>query len=77
MIVPNKVTRFSESILGKISIILSELKKQDTTIEQLYFSTQEYFDEVDEFILSIDVLYILEAIQVDLDKGVIKYAERD
>ncbi|MDR4887512.1 hypothetical protein RGU12_08045 [Fredinandcohnia sp. QZ13] len=77
MIVPNKVTRFNESILGKIPFILSELKKQETTIEQLYMSTQDYFDEVDEFILSLDVLYILEAIDVDLNKGVIKYAERD
>lgn len=77
MIVPNKVTRFNESILGKISFVLGELGDKEQTVEQLFESTQDYFGGIDEFILSLDVLYVLDAIEVDFYKGVIKYVKRD
>lgn len=77
MIVPNKVIRFNESIIGKMIAVLRELSIVDMTIEELYRSTEEHFEEIDEFIVSLDVLYILEAIQVDFDKGVVKYVKRD
>lgn len=77
MIVPNKVISFSESIIGKMLFILKQVSKEDLTIEQLYISTQDYFEEIDEFIYSLDVLYLLDAIQVDFNKGVVKYVKRD
>ncbi|MGE7185586.1 ABC-three component system middle component 7 [Peribacillus sp. NPDC006672] len=77
MIVPNKVIRFSESIIGKMTFILNELNGGELSVGQLYTSTQEYFEEIDEFIFSLDVLYILDSIQVDFEKGVVKYVKRD
>ncbi|MFJ7508871.1 ABC-three component system middle component 7 [Peribacillus simplex] len=77
MIVPNKVIRFNESIIGKMTFILKELSKEELTVEQLYTITQENFEEIDEFILSLDVLYILDSIQVDFEKGVVMYVKRD
>ncbi|MGG3671329.1 ABC-three component system middle component 7 [Bacillus nitratireducens] len=77
MIVPNKVIRFNESIIGKVIYILEELSNGDSSIENLYTNTQEYFEGIDEFIFSLDVLYILDSIQVDFEEGVVKYVSRD
>ncbi|ARK22464.1 ABC-three component system middle component 7 [Sporosarcina ureae] len=73
MIVPNKVIRFSDSVIGKMPIILEYLLKEDMTVKDLYFITQDYFEEIDEFIYSLDVLFLLGAIRVDFDKGVVTY----
>ncbi|EFV74820.1 hypothetical protein HMPREF1013_04846 [Bacillus sp. 2_A_57_CT2] len=77
MIVPNKVIRFSESIIGKMPIILEFISKQDMTIKELLLATQDYFDEIDEFIYSLDVLFLLDSINVDFDKGVVTYVRKD
>ncbi|MEK4791091.1 MULTISPECIES: ABC-three component system middle component 7 [Bacillus] len=73
MIVPNKVIRFNESIIGKMTIILNFLSEKEMTVKELFFITQDYFDEIDEFIYSLDALFLLDAIQVDFDKGVVTY----
>ena len=77
MIVPNKVIRFSDSIIGKMPIILECLLKQDMSVKELYFTTQDYFEEIDEFIYSLDVLFLLNAIRVDFDKGVVTYVRKN
>ncbi|MEC1791038.1 hypothetical protein P9D84_06435 [Bacillus vallismortis] len=76
MIVPNKVISFSESIIGKMPIILKCLSKEEMTLKELFFTTQDYF-EIDEFIYALDVLFLLDAIKVDMDKGVIIYVKKD
>ncbi|MCS1380774.1 hypothetical protein NXZ75_01100 [Lysinibacillus sphaericus] len=77
MLVPNKVMRFNESVMGKLAILLKELKKKDLTIIELYLKTQQEFEELDEFIISLDVLYILDSIEIDFGKGVVRYVERN
>lgn len=76
MIVPNKVISFSESIIGKMPTILNYLSKRKMTVEELFITTQDKFEEVDEFIYALDVLYLLDAIEVDFDKGVVTYVEK-
>ncbi|MGX4767975.1 ABC-three component system middle component 7 [Bacillus mojavensis] len=76
MIVPNKVISFSESIIGKMPIIIKCLSKEEMTFQELFFTTQDYF-EIDEFIYALDVLFLLDAIKVDMDKGVIIYVNKD
>lgn len=77
MIVPNKIIRFNESIIGKMLIILKGLSQEEMSIRELYLSCEEHFDEMNEFIYSLDVLFLLDAIHVDFDKGVVTYVERD
>ncbi len=77
MLTPNKVNRFSESIIGKMTFVLKQISKQEMTINELFKSTQHYFEEIDEFIYSLDVLYLLDTIHVDFNKGVIKYVNRN
>ncbi|MCP3810135.1 hypothetical protein NLX78_23235 [Paenibacillus sp. Lou8.1] len=75
MIIPNKVINYNDSIINKMLVLLTELSQSNFQIKELYFSTQNSFEEIDEFIYSLDVLYILNAIDVDFDKGVILYVE--
>jgi dynactin complex subunit len=77
MIVPDKIIRFNESIIGKMPIILKNISRRDMTIKELFSTTQDYFEEIDEFIYSLDVLFLLDAIKVDLDKGVVTYVRKD
>ncbi|PGV52479.1 ABC-three component system middle component 7 [Bacillus sp. AFS037270] len=77
MLVPNKVISFSESIIGKMTIILDYIIKEEMPLKELYFSTQDHFGEIDEFIYSLDVLFLLDTIKVDFDKGVVTYVNRD
>jgi len=77
MILPNKVISFSDSIIGKMPIILKKLSYKECLIHELYIATEERFDGVEEFIYALDVLYLLDAITVDFEKGVVKYADKD
>nr|WP_278430424.1 ABC-three component system middle component 7 [Brevibacillus laterosporus] len=77
MIVPNKVISFKESVVGKMLVILQVLSEEELSIEQLYTRTHQHFEEIDEYIYSLDVLYLLDAIQVDFNKGVVKYVKRN
>lgn len=77
MIVPNKVINFSESIISRIPNILKSLPMDGITIKELYFITHDYFDEIDEFIYALDILFLLDVIKVDFNKGVVTYANKD
>lgn len=78
MIVPNKVIRYSESIIGKMTIILDYISEEKVmTIKDLFLSTQDSFEVIDEFIYSLDVLFLLDAIKVDFNKGVVTYVKND
>ena len=68
MIVPNKITTFRESILGKVTFILDELRLNEESIIDLYYKTADRFEDINEYILAIDVLYILSAIEYTRDK---------
>lgn len=77
MIVPNKVIPFSDSIISKMLVILNVLEKStEIELKTLYSATQEQL-LFDEFIYSLDALYILDFIEIEMNSGVIKYAQRD
>lgn len=75
MILPNKIMRFEQSIIGKMLFILESLDSRIISIQELYERTSEYFEEISEFIYSLDVLYVLDMIDYDLEKGLLIYAK--
>lgn len=77
MIYPNKNIRFEESIIFKMVSILDRKDFSDIKITDLYKETQMKFQNADEFIYSLDVLYVLEMIEVDFENETIKYAKRN
>ncbi|WNK40737.1 ABC-three component system middle component 7 [Pantoea agglomerans] len=70
MIVPNKATPLKESILFKMLAILEE-DFEIIGLLELYDETSHLFEGIDEFVFSLDVLFILEKIKVN-EKGILE-----
>lgn len=74
MITPNKVITLSESALGRTPIILKE-KASEGDLASLYNRVGKDFESIDQFLLTLDVLYILGRIDVDVLTGALTYAD--
>lgn len=71
---PNKVITLRESALGRTPTILRE-KSSQANLVSLYDKIGKEFESIDQFLLTIDVLYILGQIDVDLSTGVVNYVD--
>jgi hypothetical protein len=77
MIYPNKNIRIEDSIIYKMIAILEVQNESEMNIHDLYSKIKNKFSNTDEFILSLDVLYVLDMIEVDINTETIKYANRN
>jgi phage tail sheath gpL-like len=77
MIYPNKNIRFEDSIIYKMVEILDVQNDSEMNIHELYSRVKTKFNNTDEFILSLDVLYVLDMIEIDFKTEIIKYASRN
>ena len=77
MIYPNKHIRIEDSIIYKMLSVLEVQSDSYLNIHELYSKTRNKFNNADEFILSLDVLYVLDMIEVDFKTETIKYAKRN
>lgn len=77
MIVPNKVIKFEDSIIGKIQFILKEMKDGKIDIKKIYYNNIENFEDINDFIIALDVLYILDVIKYNEEEGEYYYVEAD
>ena len=73
MIVPNKVIPLSESALGLAPQILGK-GPRPTLISELFRSLEEGSVDIDEFLLAIDLLFVLGRIEVEPSTGMVTYA---
>ena len=64
MIVPNKTIPYNASLLSKLPIILRRLCTPATPVE-LYRELHSNFDNLSQFLLTLDVLYVLGKITFD------------
>ncbi|MFB2861907.1 MULTISPECIES: ABC-three component system middle component 7 [Aeromonas] len=71
MITPNKSIPLKDSIIFKMLSIL-ETNFETMTLIELYQNTKSEFIEIDEFIYSIDALYVLGKIELNIEQGIIK-----
>lgn len=74
MIYPNKNIRFEESLLNKMTAILLLKRKKSIRIDDLYDQLKDEYETIDQFLISLDVLYALNAISLNEDNGTIEYA---
>jgi hypothetical protein len=72
MAFPSKFTSFDSSILSKISYLMFDDKIEISLSELMQLKINK-FDDVSEFMLALDVLYALKKIELDKEKGLIKY----
>jgi hypothetical protein len=74
LISPNKVITLRESALGRAPVILRE-KASRTNLARLYNTVRKDFESIDQFLLTLDVLYILGQVDVDLSTGALTYVD--
>lgn len=77
MIYPNKHITIEDSIIYKMLAILEAQEGYEMNIHALYSKTKQKFNNADEFILSLDVLYLLDMIEVEFETETIRYVKRD
>lgn len=73
MIIPNKITPFKESIISKIPCVLSVLRQHNENPVELWEKTQSHFEDINEFILTLDVAFVLGAIEYLEDSEELMY----
>lgn len=72
MIAPNKVISLRESALGHVSAILRE-GPAAIDLVSLYERVGDDFDSIDQFILALDILFILRRIDLNAKTRTVTY----
>lgn len=71
MIAPTKFTSLDESVLGKSPILLQAFDDR-ISAHSLYKLVERQFEDVGEFLFSLDVLYVLGSIRLDTATGMVE-----
>lgn len=77
MILPNKLVSFQDCILAKTIYILEKISDSDFSLIELYEQVETYFEDINEYMLALDVLYVLGKVQYNEELQVIQYAEKN
>jgi hypothetical protein len=64
LIVPNKVISFNETILSKLPSILKVINNNRVDVKTLYKKTENLYECTNDFLLSMDTLFILNKIEL-------------
>jgi len=67
---PNKIISYNNSIISKFPIILDALSKNDYTVMDLYKKLSKQFDSINEYVNTLECLYVLN--RVEFENGGIK-----
>ncbi len=71
---PSKVVKIRDSILWNLTDIVSIIENQNNIKEAYNISVIKKID-INDFLLSIDILYLLDMIEIIDEKGNYKYVK--
>lgn len=74
MILPNKFLSYDDSTLSKLPLVIKTIGG-GIEISHLYNKLANKFSGIDEFILTIDLLFAINTIRIDFDTRIVKYVE--
>lgn len=77
MILPNKLISFQDCILSKTVYILEEISDSDFSVIRLYEQVEIHFEDINEYMLALDVLYVLGKIKYNEELQAIQYVEKN
>lgn len=77
MILPNKLISFQDCILAKTVYILEKISDLDFSVIGLYEQVETHFEDLNEYMLALDVLYVLGKIKYNEGLQVIQYVEKN
>ena len=64
MILPNKAISFDASLLSKFPGVLQCMGLEKMSVLDLYYGTQDMFDDISQFIMTIETLFVLNKIEL-------------
>jgi hypothetical protein len=73
MITPNKVVPLSASVLGRLPLVL-KAGPDPIQLAELFQQVGEKFESIDQFLLTLDVLFLLDRLTVDFSTEKVVYA---
>lgn len=73
MLLPSKVTCYSESIFPLGIVVLEKLKNQDKEVRTLYLECKLFISELSLFISVLDFLFAVGKIELIREKGTVHY----
>lgn len=65
MLLPNKMISYSDSVISKFSVVLTELQKKSQNIHELYKKHKKEFESIQNYIEVLNCLFALNKIQID------------
>ncbi len=71
---PSKVVKIKDSILWNLPDIVNIVENQDNLVKAYNISIEKKID-INDFLLSIDILYLLDMIEIIDEKGNYKYVK--
>ena len=77
MILPNKLISFQDCILAKTVYILEKISDSDFSVIGLYEQVETHFEDLNEYMLALDVLYVIGKIKYNEGLKVIQYVEKN
>lgn len=77
MIFPDKIVTVQNSIIAKSIYIIRILQKKELKVSILFDETKDYFEDISEFLLALDTLYLLDKIEIMDESKVIRYVEKN
>lgn len=75
MIFPNKIRSYEKSVISKLPIVLAHILDGKKDVLEIYQLCEKQFDEIQEYIYVLDILYILD--KIDRVEGGQIYVEAD
>jgi len=73
VITPNKVVPLSASVLGHLTHVL-KAGPGPTRLVDLFQQVGDHFESIDQFLLALDVLFLLDRLTVDFSTEKVVYA---
>lgn len=73
MIIPNKVISVQDSVVGHIGMLMRHAAPI-VDIAKLYSKVGDQFESIDQFLLALDVLFVLGRVELLPHEGSIRYA---
>ena len=74
MIAPNKAISLNDSALSRVSIILRQ-GPQAIDLQALYERVSGRFESIDQFLVALDILFVLGRIDLNPDTRTLTYVD--
>jgi len=74
VITPNKVLSLDESALSRLAVIMQQ-SQESADLVTLYRSIADRFESIDQFLIALDILFVIGRIDINLETRTVTYAD--